>query len=317
MATEIRPDHTSLPGQKGWRAALIRLEGAYSESTLRGYRADLEIFEAWTIRTGLTPLPATPETVAAFVASQAQTCAAATIKRRLAAIRKVHRVLRLENPIADEEVVIALRRALRAKRVRPRQALGLTKDMRELLLTACPQTPAGLRDRAMIALGYDTLCRRSELVGLRVEDVTPSQDGAAQILVRRSKNDPFGAGRLAYVSPRTLRIVRAWLAAGKITAGPIVRAVRSDGAIGRVALHPYSVTRILKRVAVAARLPAASVAQLSGHSMRVGAAQDMIASGLGVLPIMQAGGWRTMNVVARYVESANLSVLLRHARGDD
>ena len=299
-----------------WRRALAQLEGAYSESTLRGYRADLQIFEAWCLGTAVRPLPAAPGTVAAIVASQTQTCAAATIKRRLAAIRKVHRVLHLENPVTDEEVVIALRRALRAKRARPRQALGLTQDIRERLLAACPETSAGLRDRAMIALGYDTLCRRSELVGLRIEDVTPSQDGAAQILVRRSKNDPFGAGRLAYVSPRTRRIVRAWLAAGKITAGPIVRAVRSDGAIGTLALHPYSVTRILKRVAVAAGLPAASVAQLSGHSMRVGAAQDLIASGLGVLPIMQAGGWRTMNVVARYVESANLTALLHRARGD-
>jgi integrase len=166
----------------------------------------------------------------------------------------------------------------------------------------------------MIALGYDTLCRRSELVGLRVEDLAPSKDDAAQVLVRRSKNDPFGAGRLAYVSPRTLRIVRAWLTAAEITAGPIVRAVRNEGGIGRAALHPYSVTRVLKRVAAAAQLPPTSVAQLSSHSMRVGAAQDMIASGLGVLPIMQAGGWRTMNVVARYVESANLTALLHRAR---
>ena len=299
-----------------WRRALDRLDGAYSESTLRGYRADLKTFEAWCLRTGLTPLPAEPATVAAFVASQAQTCAAATIKRRLAAIRKVHRVLRMENPVADEEVGIALRRALRAKHVRPRQALGLTKEMRELLLAACPKTLGGLRDRAMIALGYDTLCRRSELVGLRVEDLAPSPDGAAQILVRRSKSDPLGAGRLAYVSPRTVRIVQAWLRAAKISAGPVLRAVRSDGTIGRAALHPYSVTRVLKRAAAAAKLPAASVARISGHSMRVGAAQDMIASGLGVLPIMQAGGWRTMNVVARYVESANLTALLRRTRQD-
>jgi hypothetical protein len=51
--------------------------------------------------------------------------------------------------------------------------------------------------------------------------------------------------------------------------------------------------------------------------MRVGAAQDMIASGLGVLPIMQAGGWRTMNVVTHYVESANLSAPLNRTRADD
>jgi site-specific recombinase XerD len=316
MAAETRSRKTNGAAQQDWRSALSRLEGAYSEATLHGYHADLKTFEAWCLQTGLPNLPAAPESVAAFVASQAQTCAAATIKRRLAAIRKVHRVLHLENPVADEEVTIALRRALRAKRVRPRQALGLTKDMRERLFAASPQTPAGLRDRAMIALGYDTLCRRSELVGLRVDDITPSKDGAAQILVRRSKNDPFGVGRLAYVSPRTLRVVRAWLAAAQVTTGPVVRAVRSNGSVGRAALHPYSITRILKRVAAAAGLPAGSVARLSGHSMRVGAAQDMIASGLGVLPIMQAGGWRTMNVVARYVESANLSALMRRARRD-
>jgi hypothetical protein len=152
---------------------------------------------------------------------------------------------------------------------------------------------------------------------LRIEDVTPSQDGAALILARRSQNDPFGAGRLAYVSARTLRIVRAWLAAAEIIAGPIVRAARSDGGIGRAALRPYSAPRILNRVAVATGSPAASVAQLSGHSMRVGAAQDMIASGLFAPPIMQAGGWRTMNVVARYVESANLTALLKRAGDGD
>jgi site-specific recombinase XerD len=316
MAFKARTRKSGGAVEHDWRSALSRLEGAYSEATLRGYRADLKTFEAWCIQTGSRPLPATPEMVAAFVASQAQTCAAATIKRRLAAIRKAHRVLRLENPVADEEVAIALRRALRAKRVRPRQALGLTKDVREVLLAACPKTLGGMRNRAMIALGYDTLSRRSELVGLRVEDLAVSRDGDAQILVRRSKSDPLGAGRLAYVSPRTTRIVRAWLTAAKIEAGPILRAVRSDGKVGRPALHPYSVTRVLKQTAAAAQLPAASVARISGHSMRVGAAQDMIASGLGVLPIMQAGGWRTMNVVARYVESANLSALMRRARGD-
>ena len=92
--------------------------------------------------------------------------------------------------------------------------------------------------------------------------------------------------------------------------------MRSEGTFGRAALHSYSVTRILKRVAVAAGLPAASIARLSGHSMRVRAAQDMIASRLGVLPIMQAGGWHTMNVAARYVESANLTALLHRARDD-
>jgi integrase len=273
----------------------------------------MEVFEDWCRKACQQTLPAEPQTVAAFIAHEAQSCSAATLKRRLAGIRKVHRLLRMENPVIDEEVVIAMRRALRAKRARPQQALGLTSDLRDQLIASCPNTLAGKRDRAMIALGYDTLCRRAELVGLRAEDLTPSSLGSARILIRRSKNDPYGEGRLGYVSPDSLKLVHAWLRAAGFDSGYIFRAVRGDRA-GNRALHPYTVNRILKQTARAAGLSDKAIAHLSGHSMRVGAAQDMIVSGLGVLPIMQAGGWKTMNVVGRYVENANLAPLLRRAR---
>ena len=206
-----------------------------------------------------------------------------------------------------------MRRALRAKRARPRQALGLTRDLRDQLIAACPNCLAGKRDRAMISLGYDTLCRRAELVGLRIEDMVPSSSGSAQILIRRSKNDPYGLGRLGYISPETMELVRAWLTAAKLDSGYIFRAVRDD-LPGHGPMHPYAVNRILKRAARAAGLPDRTIELLPGHSMRVGAAQDLIMSGLGILPIMQAGGWRTMHVVGRYVEKANLAPLLQRAR---
>jgi integrase/recombinase XerD len=58
------------------------------------------------------------------------------------------------------------------------------------------------------------------------------------------------------------------------------------------------------------------IKSISGHSMRVGAAQDMMSSGLGILPIMQAGGWKSMNVVGRYVQYAEFSALaLRRNNG--
>ena len=75
-----------------------------------------------------------------------------------------------------------------------------------------------------------------------------------------------------------------------------------------------ALVRILKQAAQSAGLPTKSVVNLSGHSMRVGAAQDLIASGLSILPIMQGGGWKMVNVVSRYVENANRSSLLRHTR---
>ena len=311
MITQIRFSRNR--ERTDWLEVLARLEGAYADSTLRAYRADFSAFYFWCRAARRSHLPASPETVARFIAEQAESCSAATLKRRLAAIRKIHRLLRMESPVTDEEVTIALRRALRKKRARPRQALGLTIDLRDLLIAACPKTLAGARDRAMIMLGYDTLCRRSELVSLRVEDLDSPFRKSAQILIRRSKSDPYGEGRLGYVSAETLTLVSGWLKAAEIDSGYIFRAVRG-GWIGNRALHPYSVNRILKRTAQVAGLSAQVVKGLSGHSMRVGAAQDMIVSGLSVLPIMQAGGWKTPNVVGRYVENANLAPLLQRAR---
>lgn len=277
------------------------------------YRADMEVFERWCDDNEIQALPAAPETVAAFIAAQAEDNSVATLKRRLAAIRKIHRMLRMENPVTDEEVVIALRRALRSKHARPQQALGLTKSLRDQLIASCPKTLRGLRDRALIALGYDTLCRRAELIALRVEDIIPAEKNSAQILVRRSKSDPYGSGRIAYVSPQALNAVRAWLKAAGIQNGTIFRAVRG-ARIGSSALHPFAVNRILKKAARAAGLADDFIEHLSGHSMRVGCAQDMIAAGLSILPIMQAGDWKAINVVSRYVENANLLALLETAR---
>jgi len=294
-----------------WQAALARLEGAYAVSTLRAYQSDIKIFEGWCVSVGTEQFPASPETIAAFVAAQATKVSTATLKRRLAAIRKVHLLLRLQNPIPDEEVTIAMRRALRAKCARPHQAMGLTRELRDRLLAGCRDTLSGKRDRALIAVGYDTLCRRSELVGLRAEDIAFIDGDAAQILIRRSKTDPYGHGRLGYISANSFLLLQDWLKAARIKHGFLFRRVRNNS-IAEEALHPYSVNRILKDAAARSGLPSETVRELSGHSMRVGAAQDMISSGLGILPIMRAGGWRTMNVVARYVENTDLTVVMRN-----
>ena len=262
---------------------------------------------------GQNALPASPETVAGFITHDMKKSSSATLRRRLTSIRKVHNLLRLENPITDEEVVIAYRRALRTKVRRPKQALGLTRDLRDKLVAACPKTLAGLRNRALIAVGYDTLCRRSELVGLRVEDFAPKPGRGMEALIRRSKNDPFGNGRLGLVGIVAAKHLRTWLDSAGIRKGWIFRAVHNDK-IATEPLSPFSVNRILKSTAETAGLPEDAIQRLSGHSMRIGAAQDMSALGLGILPIMQAGGWKSVNVVARYTEHADFTTLIERLR---
>jgi len=291
-----------------WRSAITRLEGAFAENTLRAYRADFTLFEDWCNSAHCSALPATPETVAAFIAHDAVKSSPATLRRRLGAIQKMHRVFRLDNPVESEEVLIEMRRARRRKPRRQKQARGLTRDLRARLLEACPDSLAGLRDRALIATGYDTLCRRSELVSLRLEDLAPLESGAMSVFVRRAKNDPFGDGRYAYLSPETVDLLDVWLKKASIKGGWLFRRVTVDY-VGPNALHPYTVNRIIKGAASAAGLNTDIVACLSGHSMRVGAAQDLMADGFGLLRIMRVGGWKTTNTVGKYVEQAEIALL--------
>ncbi|MFX8723708.1 hypothetical protein ABTM71_19785, partial [Acinetobacter baumannii] len=84
------------------------------------------------------------------------------------------------------------RRAARLKVARPRQKRGLTHHIREALVVACPETLAGRRDAALISLGYDTLCRSSELSAMQVEHVTLNTDGTGTVLIPRAKSDAIG-----------------------------------------------------------------------------------------------------------------------------
>ena len=125
--------------------------------------------------------------------------------------------------------------------------------MRRQLIDACPADGLhGLRDRALIEVSYDRLCRRSELVGLLIEDLRPAPDDGARILIRRAKTDPFGDGRWAHLSPPTMDHLKAWLAVAAIIDGPLLRPIIACK-VGGPPMNPVAVNRTLK---TAARAPA-------------------------------------------------------------
>jgi integrase/recombinase XerD len=290
------------PGAPCWRAQLARLEGAYSPMTIKNYRNGMKAFAAWCEGHRRRVFPASAEDVAAFVDDAAGRVKPATIRIALAGIGKLHRLARLPDPTPDEEVKLALRRAYRKHGRRQKQALPLSREIRDALVAACPSTLQGLRDRALLLTAYDTLCRRAELVAIEVAHLEASPDGGFHVFVPRSKNDPHGDGRMAHVSPRTRAAIEAWVDAACITEGPVFRGLR-NGLVKDRALDPSEVACALKRVATSAGQPASLPAGLSGHSARVGAACDLAAGGADMLTIMRAGGWRSIATLARYVES--------------
>lgn len=297
----------TLPFRPDWRAEFKRLEGAYAPATLKSYLVDVRIFVDWCDARQICALPAQVETVCAFLEDQAAGLCPSTVRRRLYAIRKVHRLLHLADPTWDEEINIAIRRVRRSQFNRPRQAKGMTRDYLERCLAALPDMPWGLRDRAMLSLGYDLLTRRSELVALRTNDIELRGDGTLRALIRRSKADPFGMGRIAFSSRRSADLVGAWLAWRGNKIEPLFCGIYQGKPINR-ALGTTKVKLIIKEAIAAAGLPPEDISAFSGHSLRVGAAQDLLCAGFDTAAIMRAGGWKSVNVLGRYLEFAEHNV---------
>ena len=305
--------HSPIVASHAWTSQLDeifrRCQGAYSELTLSGYRRDLDIFAEWCTENHAELLPAQPGAVAQFFDWQLQSNSYATIRRRASAIRFAHKLSDYPCPIQHSDVFLAMRRAARTKGRRPRQVLGLTREILDVILAACPDTLSGTRDAALLSLGYDTLCRSSELTLMRAEDVRLDE---ASIYIPRSKNDPFGDGRFAHIQPSTKARLVSWLRQTQIQNGALFRGLHTGGLSAR-ALDTSSVRRIVKSSAIRAGLFEEAKA-LSGHSMRVGAAQDLMAAGFDHLAIMTAGGWKNSSIVARYVENSRTKELFSNTQ---
>ena len=273
---------------------------ALSANTVRAVRSDLAIYTAWCAARGVPALPASARTVAAFVDAMARDRAPATVRRYVASIAAAHRALGRAKAVRSEPVQQALRRMHRRKGRRQAQAEGLTGVFRDRLLAAGGDGLIDARNRALLAVAYDTLLRRGELVSLQVTDIVEGPDGSATVLVHRSKADQEGRGATLYLAPDSVALVRAWLARGGVRHGRVFRSL-CRGRLGE-RLDASQVPRIFKAMAGRAGLPAAVVARISGHSTRVGAAQDMVAGGIGMAAILQAGRWKTTAMVNRYGE---------------
>ncbi len=296
------------PGTEHAPALATRLQrflqatnGAFSNNTERALRSDLAIYAEWCAERGERALPAKPETVAAFVDAMAETRAPATVRRYVTSLVIAHKALGLEKTLKSPTVRLALKRMHRRKGRRQDQAAGLTWPLRQRLLEAAGDRLIDDRNRALLAVAYDAMLRRTELVSLQVVDLLEELPGDGSLLVRRSKTDGEGHGEIVWIGPDTVRLIRAWLDRAGIADGKLFRSVHKGGWTG-AGLDPSQVPRIFKAMARDAGLPEAVAEGFSGHSARVGAAQDMVAAGIELPAILHAGRWKSTAMVNRYGE---------------
>jgi site-specific recombinase XerD len=299
------PAVPSLPSLEQVRE-YIRVSKA--ENTLRGYQSDWRNFCGWCEAHGQSPLPAASETVASYIAGCADHLKVGSIQRRLNAIAEAHKAVGLESPTHSPIVVNTMKGIRRTKGTGAVQkAPALTDDIRAMLDTTDAEL-IGQRDRALILLGFAGAFRRSELVGLDVEDCAFGKDGLT-VTLRRSKTDQQGVGRkigIPYGSnPETcpVRTVQNWLEHVGITSGPLFRSINRHRQLQAGRLSGIDVARILKKLAQRVGLDAAKYA---GHSLRAGHATSAAIAGASERSIMLQTGHRSVQMVRRYIRDGSL-----------
>jgi site-specific recombinase XerD len=265
-----------------------------ADATLRAYRSDLRDFVRWCATHALDPMPASPATVAAYLAALADSgLKASTITRRAAALTSAHRSAGFPPPTASDPVKAVLKGIRRSIGVAPSPKSPATARTVSRMVAKCPDTVRGKRDRALLLLGFAAALRRSELAALNIEDLERTNEGMI-VHIRRSKTDQDGTGQSVAVpfgsKLKPVDAVDAWLEASGRKAGSLF------------GLCDKSVALIVKRYARKAKLDPTLFA---GHSLRAGFVTEALERGADLLKVMD---------VTRHREVKTLKVYDRRAK---
>ena len=283
------------------------LDHGIARNTMRSYRSQWRNFHSWAMARGVVALPADPAHVAAYLAERIEDLGhkPATLRAAAAAIAFVHKAAGWENPCARPEVKSTLRGATRKAGRAQKQAKGLTAEgLAVIRSTACDPRPGrggrfesaqtaesrGRLDVAVISLMRDALLRVSEAAALTWKDIEAQTDGTGRLVIRRSKTDPEGSGAVGFVSAPTMEAL-----------GPIRNGALTDDSV--FGLRPNQISKRIKKAAHAAGLGEG----FSGHSPRVGMAQDLVRAGIELPRLMTAGRWRTPAMPAHYTRNETAS----------
>ena len=283
-------------------------KGARAENTLRAYRSDWRDFENWCRERNLVSCPASPQTVALYLTALSRTHKVSTLTRRISAISQAHQTAGFASPTEESPVrlvMAGIRRSLgtAAEAKRPL----LVPDL-QAMVNAIPENLIGLRDRALLLIGFSGAFRRSELVSLNCEDLAETADGLV-ITLRRSKTDQEAEGRKVAI-PRgreeatcPVRAIQAWQEAAEVTAGAVFLRVNRHGLIIRQRLSAEAVAIVVKRWA--GRI-GYKTREFAGHSLRSGLATSAAIAGKSERAIMNQTGHRSVATLRRYIRDGNL-----------
>ena len=289
-----------------------RLEKSKADNTLKAYACDWSDFSDWCEHHGVSDLPATPETIVNYINDLADDAKANTVSRRVTAISENHIAAGFSgrhNPAKDGIVRAAMSAIRREKGTFQRGKSPILMETLYLLADLFDEEKlSGLRDKALIFLGFAGAFRRSELVRIQYEDLSFTPQGLI-IFVAHSKGDQLGHGEqiaIPYAPQAEICAVRAlkkWLDTAQIHQGPIFRPVTKVQSLRNTQLSDKSVALIVKKYV---RLAGLDEHLFAGHSLRRGFATSAAQHDIDALTIMRQTRHKSEKMVHRYIEQGNI-----------
>jgi integrase len=266
--------------------ALQYHDAALSENTRKAYRRGWEDFTGFCEAHGLPVDPPTERSVALYLTARAGELAVSTLDQRLAAIQHVCDQEYRTSPTRRRSIRRLMQGIRREESRKPEQAAPLLTDQIKEMVDALPGTGRqpegraagarwlrGLRDRAILLVGYAGALRRSEIAGIRVGDLD-ARPGGALLTILRSKSDPDGEGQLVALRTASeasycpVRSLQRWTQEAEIDEGAVFRGVPRTGDVAATALTGRTVANVVQGAVEAAGLP--SPEDYSAHSLRAG-----------------------------------------------
>lgn len=276
-------------------AARNLISARHSKATRRAYESDMSDFSQWGATNGLDTLPASVEAVVLYLSSLSEKgLKASSIARKVSAIRFNHTQAGLPSPTDAEPVKAVVAGIRRTKGTAPRQVAPATVDIVERMIQACKDDLRGIRDRALISIGFGAALRRSELSALTLENISITPKGLV-LNLPRSKTDPNGKGQHVAVldGPRikATHWLQHWLASSGIGEGRVFR------------LTDRQIANVIKSRAAAAGL---DPSKFSGHSLRSGFVTSAAQAGADLFRLMDVTRHRSVETVRGYVRRETL-----------
>lgn len=272
--------------------------------------ADFEDFCVKTLHT--VAMPAGADIVSAYVAHLADVGAkVATIEQRIAAIASAHKDAKHDDPTALQLVCETMAGIRRELGVAPTQKAPLIRDDIRHVALLLGDDVAGLRDRAVILLGFAGAFRESELADLNVEDLQFTET-ALFVRVRKSKTDQEKKGRIKQIPLLSeanalfcpVTAVSAYVAAAELASGPLFRKIDRWGKVWDKRIRPAAIAFIVKRAVANAGY---DKAEFAGHSLRAGFVTQADMDDVPLHEIQEVTWHKSSDMVRRYIRRQGIS----------